>query len=270
MSTIVHEHIVESPALQGLKISWGGIWGGVLVGMGTLLLLSALGVAVGISAVDPSDTRAASIGTATALWTGVSLLVALFLGGMAATRLGMIFDRTAGIMEGALVWVLSLLIILYLAGSGVSLLAGGVSGLFGGAAKVVGTAAGNSTDLTSGSVDDMIARLDDPQTARTLASVTGMPENEVRERLSQLSQKVAVARSDPARAAGEVRQGIADLSAQARQQLPQAVERIQPEASATAWITFAALAISLLASVAGSMLGRREAAQRLTRQEILP
>jgi predicted Zn-dependent protease len=49
----------------------------------------------------------------------------------------------------------------------------------------------------------------------------------------------------------------------ARQQLPATAERVQDTATKTAWITFAAMLISLLAAVAGAMAGRQRAARRL-------
>src|SRR3954465_3212610 len=33
--------------VQGMSVSWGGVWGGVLIGMGLLMLLTALGLALG-------------------------------------------------------------------------------------------------------------------------------------------------------------------------------------------------------------------------------
>src|SRR5258705_957950 len=108
--------------LEGLKVSWGGVWGGVLVTMGALILLSALGVAVGISALDPSTADPNRLATIAAVWGAVSLLASLFLGGMVATRIGMVYDRATGLFEGVLVWVVSILLMATLAGSGVGLL----------------------------------------------------------------------------------------------------------------------------------------------------
>src|SRR5215218_4612916 len=105
MATVIEER-VDIP-LDGLRISWGGIWAGVLTVLGTLLFLTTLGLAVGVTAIDPRTTDAQSLGIGAAAWSGVALLIALFVGGMAATRLGMIFDRATGAFEGALVWVLS-------------------------------------------------------------------------------------------------------------------------------------------------------------------
>ena len=92
MATVVHERLDVAP-VSGFKVSWGGIWAGVLTVMGILLFLTTLGLAIGISAVDPGQTDAGAVGTGAAIWSGLSLLIALFVGGMAATRLGMIFDK---------------------------------------------------------------------------------------------------------------------------------------------------------------------------------
>jgi hypothetical protein len=262
MATIIHERL-ERDSFEGLRVSWGGIWSGVLVVMGTLLLLTALGVAIGVSAADPRDTEAGTLGTVAAAWTALSILIALFFGGMAATRLGAVLDRTTGVLEGALVWVLSILAILYLASSGVQLVAGGLSTVFGGVTRVVQSAVTNVDDLSAGDVNQVLARLRDPQTARTLSSATGVPEQEVRTTLNDIAQRVEAARNDPARVAQEVREGTRTLMDRVRAQLPATAERVQDAASKTAWFTFAALVISLLAAVGGSMLGRRRVAMRI-------
>lgn len=265
MGTVIHER-VEAP-LEGLRISWGGIWAGVLTVLGTLLFLTTLGLAVGISAADPGNTDAGALGMGAAIWSGLSLLIALFVGGMAATRLGLVFDKAAGAFEGALVWVLSFLVILWLASSGVRLIAGGISSLFGGVTQTIGSVAGGMQDWSSGDVGQILARLNDPQTARTIATATGIPEQEVASSLREIGQRVEAVRDNPERAAAEVRQGTEQLMARARQQLPAAAERVQESATKTAWITFAAMLISLVAAIAGAMFGRRRVVQRLERRE---
>jgi hypothetical protein len=260
MATVIDER-VEVP-LQAFRISWGGIWAGVLTVMGTLLFLTTLGIAIGISAVDPGQDDAGAFGAGAALWTSLSLLIALFVGGMAATRLGLVFDKAAGAFEGALVWVLSFLIILWLATSGVRLVASGFSALFEDVTQTIGTVAG-ADELSSGSVDQILARLNDPQTARTLAAATGLSEQEVRSTLSSVAQRVEAARNNPEQAAVEVREGTRQLMDRARQQLPALADRAQDTATKTAWTTFAAMVISLAAAVAGAMVGRRRAEQRV-------
>jgi hypothetical protein len=56
---VEHHLNLERPLVgfEGMRVSWGGVWAGVLVALGTLLVLSTLGVAVGFTAdarnVDP-------------------------------------------------------------------------------------------------------------------------------------------------------------------------------------------------------------------------
>src|SRR5262245_33810566 len=172
--------VTVMPGLEGVRVSWGGIWGGVLVSLAVLILLTSLGVAVGVSAVDPNDTSARAVGMGAALWAGVSLLLSLFVGGLVAARIGATHDRTTTTVEGALVWIVTMLLMVYLAGSGVSLVATGAFKLVGGAAQAMSVAAaGTVPDIGQGTLDEVVARLRDPQTARGVAAATGMPEPEV-------------------------------------------------------------------------------------------
>jgi hypothetical protein len=248
-------------AAEGMRVSWGGIFGGVLCAVGLLLLLAALGVAIGISAADPGETRASTIGTGAGIWAGISLLLALFLGGLVATRTGAISDRTTGFFEGALVWVVTVLLMGYLATSGISTVAGGVFNMLGGATKAVGSVmqAGSADVDLSGSVDQMVQRLKDPKTAQQIATAIGMPRFEVEKALSETAQRVEQSRDNPGQAAAQARQRLAQLVDQAKSSgaLEQKAEELQPQASRAAWITLGALLLSLLAAVLGAMAGRR-------------
>ena len=124
---------------DGMRVSWGGVFGGVLVALGFLLLMTALGMAVGISSAQPGATDTGTLGAGAGIWAGVSLLVALFIGGWVSTRIGAIFDGTTGFFEGALVWVVSVLLMLYMASTGIGMLVGGASELVAGAVQTLGS-----------------------------------------------------------------------------------------------------------------------------------
>jgi hypothetical protein len=247
---------------DSMRVSWGGIFGGVLVAIGVLVLLTALGVAVGVSAAQPGETESSTMGAAAGVWAAISLLLALFVGGFVATRIGAITDRTTGFFEGALVWVVSLLLMAYSAASGVSMLAGGAFKLVGGASQAIGTVmqgTGAGVDV-SGSVDQILARLKDPQTAQQIAQATGMPANEVQLTLNDTAQRVQQNRDNPTQAAAEARDGLKRLMDQASSSgaLERKAEELQPAATRAAWIAFGALVLSLIAAVLGAMAGRRE------------
>jgi hypothetical protein len=236
------------------------VWGGVFIGIGLVFILSALGLAVGISAVDPSTTEQKAVGIGASLWAAVSLLIALYVGGLVSTRISAVVDRTVGAMQGALVWVLSVLLMTWLAGAGIGLVATGVFKVLGGATQAIGTmVTGNGPDLSAGTVDQIIARLRDPQTARTLSAATGMSEQDVNATLTQMADKAQAARDNPAQVAAEVRQGVQGMIERARSEgkTTEAAERAKAAATKAAWLTVVALLISLAAAVFGAITGRR-------------
>jgi len=100
---------------DGVRISWGGVWGGVLVSLGVLFLSGALAMAVGAS-----RGEAAFAGIGAAAWAGATLLIALFIGGMVSTRVGAIYDDATGVVQGVLVWVVSAILAAIVAGSGIA------------------------------------------------------------------------------------------------------------------------------------------------------
>jgi hypothetical protein len=245
--------------IEGLRVSWGGVFGGVLVAIGLLLLLAALGVAVGITAVDPAATDASTLGTGAGIWTAASLLIALFVGGLVSTRAGAIYDRTTGFFEGALVWVVSLLLMGYLTTTGISMVAGGAFKMVTGIGAVAGMVGGQEMDVSSGDVGQIAARLRDPQTAQKIASATGLSQSEVQSTLNNTAQRVEAAKDNPTQAAAEARKGVQELYSKARDSgaIQKKAQQAQPAATRTAWITFGALVLSLLTAVLGAMAGRR-------------
>ena len=268
--TEIHEHVVVAPTanLQGIRVAWGSVWSGFLVALGVFLVLSVLGLAIGISAVDigpGEDANASSLGIGAAIWGGLTLLIALFVGGLVATRTGMIYDGAAGVIEGVLVWVLSILTLIYMAGSGIGLLSSGVFGALGGVTQGAAAAVRNIdvTELTSGDVTQISARLNDPKTVQLVAAATGMPQQEARSTLAGIAQQVEAARNDPTQAVAEARKGLQELASKAGARIERAAASAQPYASATMWSTLVAMVIALLAAIGGAMTGRRQVARRL-------
>ena len=139
---------------DGIRVSWGSIFGGVLLALGLLILLTALGAAIGITAAEPGQTDAATAGRAAGIYGAVALLVALFFGGWAATRIGAITDRATGFAEGALVWVVAIVLTAGLATMGLGNLMGGALSVAGSASEAAGSAmqsqGGNASGGSSG------------------------------------------------------------------------------------------------------------------------
>jgi ElaB/YqjD/DUF883 family membrane-anchored ribosome-binding protein len=252
--------------LETARISWAGVWSGFLIGLGLLMLLSTLGLAIGISTADigpGQGENAKAFGVGAGIWAGLSLLIALFVGGMLASRVSVVVDRTVATTHGALVWVLTMLGVLYLAGAGISLGMSGVLGVARGAGSVVTNAAGGLTDLTSGNVDQILARLNEPKTVGVVAGATGMSQDEARGALTDIRAEVEAARNNPEQAAAEARNGIQQLTARAKERASSVAQQAQPYASRTAWIALAIMIVSLAAAVGGAVWGAARAQQQL-------
>jgi len=259
---------IVSADTRGLRTSWGGVWGGLLLVLGVLILLATLGLAIGVTTADVGpgeDFEPGALGMGAAIWSGLSLLIALFVGGLAASRLGMVFDRTNAMMQGVLTWVLAILAILWLAASGVSLVASGAFGLVSGVVQTSAQAAGAADlgQLVSGDPEQALARLEQPETVRTIAAATGMPENEVRSTVAEIRQNVEAAQDNPEQAAAALRRGVEEFTRRATERLDRAAGQAQPAAARTTWFTFLGLLLSLGAAIGGSLLGGRQVAERL-------
>lgn len=267
----VREHVVGDAARsQGVRVAWGGVWSGFLVATGVFLLLSTLGLAIGVSSADVrpgEDASGRAFGISAAVWTGVSLLVSLFIGGLVATRSSAIHDRGAGLIDGVLIWVLSILAIMYMASSGIGMLANSAFGLLGGVTQGAAAAVRNVDigELANGDVDQILARLDDPKTVQAVAAATGTSQEEARSTLAGIRGRVDAARDNPQQAATEARNGLRELPSKAGARVERAAAQAQPYATATMWSTLAAMLVGLLASIGGAMVGRRQVERRLLR-----
>jgi hypothetical protein len=259
---VVGERDLITPV--GPRVRWGGVMSGVLIAIGTLMLLTALGLAVGITALgDPraaTGETASGLGIGAGVWAFITLLVALFLGGLVSTAVTDWPDRLGAVLHGALVWVLLSLFTVWMIASGISL---GVSGLFG---AIGGVARGATAAVAAGGGDlvqalglndpnQVLARLDDPATASTLAAATGMSPDEAKAALANLRSRVDAVRDDPARVTAEVRNSLTQYAERAKQQALAATAKAQRGAKTGAWITFGAMVVGLGVAIAGALAG---------------
>jgi hypothetical protein len=153
--------------------------------------------------------------------------------------------------------------ILYLAGAGVGLGMSGVLGAVRGAGSAVSGAAGGLADLTSGDVDQILGRLNDPKTAGVVAGATGMSQEDARSALADIRVRVEAARNDPQQAVAEARKGVEQLTARATERVARVAEQAQPYASRTAWTALVVMIVALAAAVGGAVWGARRAEERL-------
>ena len=103
-------------------VRWGPIFSGIVVSIVSQLMLSALGASIG--GIAAGDATASTIGTSLGIWSVISLLISLFLGGwVMASACGPMNNKTA-MLNAIIMWATTLVI------SG-WLLASGLTGTFG-------------------------------------------------------------------------------------------------------------------------------------------
>jgi hypothetical protein len=118
------------------RVHWGPIVAGLLTALTTLLLLSLLGLAVGLTTVNAGTAAAQGTpppdaGRNSALWAGLAGILAFLLGGYMAARTAAVFSRGWGALNGALVFMLAVPLILWLAGQGLGTVLGSLGSLSG-------------------------------------------------------------------------------------------------------------------------------------------
>ena len=128
------------------RISWGAIFAGVVLVLAVQLLLSLLGLAVGLTTVDPGQgasgmPSASSLGIGAGIWWTVSYIIALIAGGYIAARLAGIVTSYDGVLHGLLTWAFALLVTFYLLTTALGGVIGGAFRTVGGAVSTVGSAA---------------------------------------------------------------------------------------------------------------------------------
>ena len=128
----------ERPLTGGLaitkRISWSAVFAGVLVAIVTQMLLTLLGIGVGLGSIDPVEETnpAEGLGIGTAIWYIVSSLLSLFMGGWVAGRLASTPRLFDGVIHGVLTWCLVTLFTVYLLTTTVGRIIGGASSLVSG------------------------------------------------------------------------------------------------------------------------------------------
>lgn len=108
------------------RVRWGPILAGLLAAIATLLVLTVLGLAIGLSAFKPNDAGNATVSTAAALWGALSALIAFFVGGWIAGRSAAHTGEPNGLLNGAMVGVAAIVLLLWMIGAGLGNLFGAV------------------------------------------------------------------------------------------------------------------------------------------------
>ena len=93
-----------------MRLDWSALFGGALIGWGALLVLSLLGMIIGLAVIDPFAARPAMSNAGAGIWGAASAIVASFIGGFAVVRLAGDRRRGESLAHGAVSWGMSMLL----------------------------------------------------------------------------------------------------------------------------------------------------------------
>ncbi|MCK9531915.1 MAG: hypothetical protein M0R77_15340 [Gammaproteobacteria bacterium] len=151
-------HAIESPISTTMAarritvpaIRWSAIFAGAVAGLATYMLLTLLGIAVGLTAADQAAGEGAgAIPIATAIWSSLSMLIAAFVGGYVAARMSGLARRADGLLHGFVAWATVTVLFAWLATTTIGNLLGGAFGLVAQGAQAAQQGGGITQQLQS-------------------------------------------------------------------------------------------------------------------------
>lgn len=164
------------------RVSWGAIFGGVVVAIAIQIMLGLLGLGIGLTQIDPATERnpLSGLGMGAAIWSIITILIALFVGGWIAGRLSGVPRKAAGTMHGLIVWGLATIFMVYLTTSAIGRVVGGAMSIVGSAARAAGQGIAAAAPHVADQVSDQMQQSDVDwsdirQEAMTILRQTGDP-----------------------------------------------------------------------------------------------
>ena len=93
---------IEDVASVRSRVAWGAIFAGLFVALAVSVLLSILGVALGLTAADPG--RNDYLATGAGIWAALTGLISLFLGGWVTAQCTAGENKAEAALYGVILW----------------------------------------------------------------------------------------------------------------------------------------------------------------------
>jgi ElaB/YqjD/DUF883 family membrane-anchored ribosome-binding protein len=121
------------------RISWGAIIGGTIIALVTQITLSLLGIGIGASTIHVQSGQTGSgLGSGSAIWLVLTILISLFAGGYVAGRLAGFPAKQEGMLHGLITFGLVTLLSLYFLTTALGAIIGGAGAALGSILNVAG------------------------------------------------------------------------------------------------------------------------------------
>jgi ElaB/YqjD/DUF883 family membrane-anchored ribosome-binding protein len=262
------------------RMSWGAVLAGAVVALSVQVLLSLLGIGIGLATVDPAagDTPdAATFGIVSGGFYAFVTLVSLFAGGWVAGRLAGMPVRTDGLLHGLVTWAVAMLLLLYVVTTTVGALVSGALGVVSStlqtAAQSVQTAAGAAaqTDIGQDALNSLEQRarqlLGEAQQGAGEQDISGLldqvmavaqgglSDQEQQRIIDQIVQRTGVTRDDARAQLQQLQTQYQEARTAAEEQARAAAQATSEVVSQGAFWSFVALLLGAIAAAVGGLVG---------------
>ena len=262
------------------RMSWGAVLAGAVVALSVQLLLSLLGLGIGLATVDPAagDTPSVtSFGIATGVFYAIVTLLSLFAGGWVAGRLAGMPVRTDGLLHGLVTWSVAMLLLLYVVTTSVGALLSGTLGMVGNTLQAAGqgmqAAAGAAAQSQIGQqalnklqqqAQQLLGQAQQATNAQDTSGLLqqvmaiaqgGVSDQEQQRITDQIVQRTGVTREEAAAQLQQLQTQYQEARAAAEEQARHAAQAASETVSQGAFWSFAALLCGAIAAAVGGLVG---------------
>lgn len=242
---------VDEATREALTVHWRAVFAGVFTAMLVYFILMSLGLAVGsgeIKDVFAGQDSAQSLGTGAGLWLLITVLISLFAGSYAASRVSGVIATRIGYVQGVVVSALFFTLMVTQAG----VVLGALSSGFGAVKDMVsGTAAqaANSPRLT-GIAEDALGDLDLKSPPETVSAgiLSRLMRGDTDSAINYLSYQSGLTRE-------EAQQRFDNLSNKVKATATDMANRSADAARATGWMAFALMLLGSVSAMLGGAVG---------------
>lgn len=276
----------DAHTIMVTKVSWGAIFAGVVVALVVQVLLTVLGLGIGVATLDPgaADNPAASTFSIVAgIWYVVSGIIAAFAGGYVAARMSGRPDPTTGAFHGLTTWAFTTLVVLYLLTTAVGTIVGGafagLSNAVGGLGDVVAQTAAPIIERTNplDAIERQVTATGTDTEALNNAAVNAIralvtgDEADAEAARQQAVQALATARNIPVdEAEAQVAQIVENYEQAVEQAQQQAVEAADTAAALVSTGALVAFVAMVLGAAAAWFGGRSGVVHPIFADRVLP
>jgi hypothetical protein len=237
------------------RVSWPAIAAGAMVATAVYFVLTLFGVALGIEvAVRGATTH---LGAGAAIYSVLTLLLAMFFGGWATSRLAVGESKLEAVLYGVILWGALFLGLVWLFSAGVRTGFGAMVGLSSGASALSADSGGAGAS-DPGVVESLRRRYDTELGGETFVAdlkKAGFSDEQAKKAQGEVKGAIGRLRDDPA-AAGAVARDAAS-----RPEVRQAGSEVAEGARQATWWTLLGVITSMAAVIVGSLVGSGELLQ---------